>query len=134
MRSIKFPKMFNSNSTNIYKSSEHHEATMQNTKLLLLTERGELFGDPWYGMLFYNYLFDQNSYILKDVIIDLIYTQVAVFIPQIRFTRNDIDVIQDQEKGKLYVILRGINQITYEPDTYSLLLFDTSNQSTYTVA
>ena len=51
MRSLKFPAMFNKNSTNVWKTSEHKEATMQNCVTLLHTERGELFGDPYYGLL-----------------------------------------------------------------------------------
>lgn len=124
MRSIKFPKMFNPNSTRVWKSSEHLEATKQNTKLLLQTTRGELFGDPYFGLMFKRYLFDQNSYILRDVIIDMIYTQLAIFIPQVRVKREDIEIIQDRERGKLYCRFSGINQIDYTFNTYNLVLFD----------
>lgn len=116
--------MFNSNSTNVWKSSEYLQQTKQSTQLLLLSERGELFGDPYYGMLFKHYLFSQNDYVLKDVIIDLIYEQLALFIPQIKINREDIDVIQNKEKGKLYCTFSGINQIDYQPNTYSLLMYD----------
>ena len=124
MRSIKFPKMFNPNSTRVWKSSEHLEATKQNTKLLLNTSRGELFGDPYFGLMFKRYLFDQNSYILKDAIIDMIYTQLAIFIPQVKVKREDIEIIQDRERGKLYCRFSGISQIDYTFNTYNLVLFD----------
>ena len=124
MRSIKFPKMFNPNSTRVWKSSEHLEATKQNTKLLLNTSRGELFGDPYFGLMFKRYLFDQNSYILKDAIIDMIYTQLAIFIPQVKVKREDIEIIQDRERGKLYCRFSGISQIDYTLNTYNLVLFD----------
>lgn len=124
MRSIKFPKMFNPNSTRVWKSSEHLEATKQNTKLLLNTNRGELFGDPYFGLMFKRYLFDQNSYILKDAIIDMIYTQLAIFIPQVKVKREDIEIIQDRERGKLYCRFSGISQIDYTFNTYNLVLFD----------
>ena len=124
MRSIKFPKMFNPNSTRVWKSSEHLEATKQNTKLLLQTNRGELFGDPYFGLMFKRYLFDQNSYILKDAIIDMIYTQLAIFIPQVKVKREDIEIIQDRERGKLYCRFSGISQIDYTFNTYNLVLFD----------
>ena len=123
MRTIKFPDMLNSNSTNVWKSSEYHEATMQSTKLLLQTERGELFGDPYFGLLFKRYLFDQNSYILQDQLIDMIYTQLAIFIPQVRVSRSDITILRDEEKGKLYCRFHGINQIDYQPDTYTLCMY-----------
>ena len=124
MRSIKFPKMFNPNITRVWKSSEHLEATKQNTKLLLQTNRGELFGDPYFGLMFKRYLFDQNSYILRDAIIDMIYTQLAIFIPQVKVKREDIEIIQDRERGKLYCRFSGISQIDYTFNTYNLVLFD----------
>lgn len=126
MRSIKFPKMFNTNTTNVWKEEEHHEATMQNCITLLHSERGELIGDPYYGLPLKRYLFDQNSAILADVISDMIYTQIALFIPQVKINRNSIEILQDKEKGKLYCTFTGINQIDYEVDTYSLALFEES--------
>ena len=61
MRSIKFPKMFNTNSTNVWKSNEYLSATTQNTILLLHTTRGELFGDPYFGLMLKRFMFDQNN-------------------------------------------------------------------------
>ena len=127
MRSIKFPKMFNTNSTNVWKSTEYLDATKQNTILVLHTTRGELFGDPYFWLLLKRYLFDQNSYVLKDAIIDMIYTQLAIFIPQVRVKRKDIDIIQDKEKGKLYCQFSGINQIDYTNNTFNLVLLEDVN-------
>ena len=124
MRSIKFPKMFNPNSTNVWKSTEYLDSTKQNTILLLHTTRGELFGDPYFGLMLKKYLFDQNNFVLRDAIIDMIYTQLATFIPQVNVKRKDIEIIQDKEKGKLYCKFYGINQIDYQPNTYNLVLFD----------
>ena len=116
--------MFNTNSTNVWKSSEYVEATKQNTLLLLNTTRGELFGDPYFGLMLKRYLFDQNNYILRDAIIDIIYTQLAIFIPQINVKRSDIEIVQDKEKGKLYCKFSGISQIDYTHNTFNLVLFD----------
>jgi phage baseplate assembly protein W len=124
MRTIKFPKMFNTNNTRVWKSSEYLDATKQSTELLLHTTRGELFGDPYFGLMLKRYLFDQNSYILKDAIIDMIYTQLSLFIPQVKVKREDIEIIQDREKGKLYCVFSGVSQIDYTHNTYNLLLFD----------
>ena len=124
MRSIKFPKMFNTNNTNVWKASEYKEATTQNTILLLNTTRGELFGDPYFGLMLKRYLFDQNNYVLRDAIIDMIYTQLAIFIPQIKVRRQDISIVQDREKGKLYCEFSGISQIDYTHNTFNLILFE----------
>jgi phage baseplate assembly protein W len=95
--------------------------------LLLNTSRGELFGDPYFGVLLKRYLFDQNNYILRDSIIDVIYTQLALFIPQVKVRREDISIVQDREKGKLYCEFSGISQIDYTNNTYNLILFDEQN-------
>ena len=129
MRSIHFPHMFNTNSTRVWKSSEHLNATKQNIKLVLYSERGELIGDPYFGLLLRHFMFDQNNYILRDQIIDMIYTQLAIFIPQVHVERKDITVFQDREKAKLYCELSGINQIDYQLNTYQLVLFDSNETS-----
>jgi hypothetical protein len=74
-------------------------------------------------------MFDPNSYVLRDQIIDMIYTQLAQFIPQIKVERKDISVYQDREKGKLYCEFSGVNQIDYVVNTYALVLFDISEMN-----
>ena len=122
MTSIKFPKMFSPNSTNIVKD---FDATKQNMLLLLHSEKGELFGDPYFGIRLKRYIYDQNNYILKDIIIDEIYTQLALFMPQLRVSRNDIDIVQD--KATLYCSFKAINQIDFTTNTYNLVLYDEEN-------
>ena len=129
MRSIKFPHMFYTNSTRVWKSSEHLNATKQNTKLVLYSELGELIGDPYFGLMLRQFMFDQNNYILRDQIIDMIYTQLAIFIPQVHVERKDITVFQDREKAKLYCEFSGVNQIDYQLNTYQLVLFDSNETS-----
>ena len=128
MRSFKFPKMFQSNSARIWREDEYNKATRQNVLILLQSERGELECDPYFGVLLKHYLFNQNSYILKDMLIDTIYTQIAIFLPQVKVSRNDIDIITDPLKGRLYCSFSGINQIDYTHNTFNLLLFDESRQ------
>ena len=119
MKSIAFPSMFNSNSTKIKKDLD---ATKQNTLLLLHSEKGELFGDPYFGIRLKRYLFEQNNFILKDVLIDEIYTQLALFLPQLKVNRKDIKITQ--ERGVLYCKFKGINQLDFTTDMYSLVLYE----------
>ena len=128
MRSFKFPKMFKSNSSNIWKEDEYNEATRQNLLVLLQSERGELECDPYFGILLKHYMFNQNSYILKDMLIDTIYTQIAIFLPQVKVSRNSIDLITDKSKGRIYCSFSGTNQIDYTHNTFNLLLFDETRQ------
>jgi len=127
MRSLKFPNMFNSNSTNVWKESEYNSATKQSLQLLLQTERGDLEYDPYFGILLKKYMFDQNNYVLREALIDTIYIQLALFIPQLKMTRDKIKIINDQEKGKVYVRFEGINQIDFTPNMFSLLMFKNSD-------
>ncbi len=122
MRSLKFPNMFNSNSTNVWRSDEYREATFQNLRLVLSSEKNSLKCDPYFGGLIDSLLFEQNNYILKEILIDILYEQAAIFIPQLKVSRDGISIIQDKEKGRVYATIHGINQLDYENDTYTLLL------------
>ena len=128
MRSFKFPKMFKSNSSRIWLDNEYNKATRQNVLLLLQSERGELECDPYFGILLKHYMFNQNSYILKDMLIDTIYTQIAIFLPQVKVSRNAIDIVADPLKGRIYCSFSGTNQIDYTHNTFNLLLFDETRQ------
>lgn len=128
MRSFKFPDMFSPNSSRIWREDEYGKATRQNVLLLLQSERGEFEVDPYFGILLKHYMFNQNSYILKDILLDTIYTQIAIFLPQIKVTRDSIELITDTLKGRLYCKFSGISQIDYTHNTFNLLLFDETRQ------
>ena len=128
MRSYKFPNMFRTNSSRIWREDEYGKATRQNVLLLLQSERGELVCDPYFGILLKHYMFNQNSYILKDMLIDTIYTQIAIFLPQVKISRNSIELITDKIKGQIYCKFSGTNQIDYTHNTFNLLLFDETRQ------
>ena len=121
MRSFGYPVMFNNTNSNIISD---HEATLSNLKLILGSDKFSLFGDPYFGLLLEHYMFDQNSYILRDAIADMIYTQLAIFLPQVKVNREDIRVIKDAKKGKVYCYFKGINQIDYQVNTFNLTLFE----------
>lgn len=119
MRSLQFPNMFNLNSTNV---TVDFDATRQNLLLLLHSEKGELFGDPYYGIRLKRYLYEQNDYILKDIIIDEIYTQLALFMPQLIVKRNDINLVAD--RARLYCRFKAVNRADFTPDMYNIVLYD----------
>ncbi len=122
MNSIAFPNIFNSSSTNVV---EGYEATKQNLMLLLSCEKGELFGDPYYGIRLKRYLYDQNDTVLRDILIDEIYTQISLFMPQLIITRDDIQVVEDesQPKGTLVLNVKAVNKLDYTTDMYNIVLF-----------
>lgn len=120
MKSINYPKMFNTlTSSDITKDKE---ATKNNLKLLLGSEKTTLFGDPYYRIKLKYYMFEQNGLLLKDIIIDEIYSQIKTFIPQVKVNRSDINIIQD-ERGKLTANIRVTYVVDYTQENYSLVLF-----------
>lgn len=118
MNSLSFPNMFTTTSTLVVKDKD---ASMQDLKLLLASDKGELFGDPFFGVRIKKYTFNQNNYILRDILVDEIFTQVKIFAPQITVKRNDIKIIQ--KGSKLYATIKGINKLDFTTDMYQLELF-----------
>ena len=109
--------MFTSSRTLLFKD---HEATASNLKLLLESERTSLFGDPYFGTLLKRIIFEQNSSILRDIVIDEIYTSIITFIPQLKLTRNDIDV--ETDGVDVYVVVSGLNLIDFQNDMLKINL------------
>ena len=121
IKSIAFPNMFTRTSTNFVTDKE---ATFQNLKYLILSEKGELFGDPVYGVGLKKYLFDQNDTIVKDLVLDDMYTAIASFMPQLRISRNDLK-LRTGDKGEIFVDIKAVNQVDFTTDLYSIVLLDT---------
>ena len=121
IKSIAFPNMFTRTSTNFVTDKE---ATFQNLRYLILSEKGELFGDPFYGVGLKKYLFDQNDTIIKDLVLDDMYTAIATFMPQLRINRNDLK-LRTGDKGEIFVDIRAINQLDFTTDLYSIVLLET---------
>ena len=117
MRSIQFPKMFNNASTNLVLDKD---ATESNLKLLLMSEKNELLGDPYFGVNLRKYLFEQNNNIMDDMLIDDIYTAIALFMPQLVVKRTDIKLIH--EDTLLRCTISGVNQLSFEIDSYDIVL------------
>ena len=118
MKSIGFPNILNNVSTN---SVDDYYATLQNIKLLLFSEKGELFGDPYYGTNLRKFLFDQNDLILQDILLDDIYTALALFIPQIKVNRNDIKLIKSGN-GSLSLSIKALNKASFTTDMFNIVL------------
>ena len=117
MNSINFPKMFTSSSTRI---NSGLDATKQNCRLLLKSEKGEFVSDPYFGIRIKKYIFDQNSYVLRDILVDEIYTQLAQFMPQLLVKRKDIQIIQ--QGSKLYAKFKAQNRIDFVTNMYEIVL------------
>ena len=117
MRSIAFPKMFNNASTNII---EDHDATESNLRLLLLSEKNELLGDPYFGIQLKRYFYEQNNSVMDTMLIDDIYTAIALFMPQLVVRRQDITLTHHDTE--LSVSIVGVNQLNFQVDSYDIVL------------
>lgn len=119
MNTTSFPKIFRSNSTVI---NHNLEASKECLYLLLSSEKGELFGDPEFGIKIKKYTFEQNNYVLKDILIDEIFTQIGLFCPQLQVSRNDIEITQ--EKNRLKVNIKALNKLDFTTSVYNLVLLE----------
>lgn len=93
MVSIKFPDMLSINKVNII--YENKDATLSNLKILLNCDKKMLLGDPAFGSYAKEYLFEQNDSLLRDIIVDGIYTTIRTYMPQLSLTRENIKVTSD---------------------------------------
>lgn len=116
--SFSFPNLFNSGGTKLVYDNK---ATNQNLKTLLLSTKQSLLGDPNYGTNLKKLIFNQNNSILRDIVIDDIYTNIQVFLPQIEVKREDIELIS--ERNTLYVNIKAKNILDYNFENISLALY-----------
>lgn len=119
MYSIAFPDMVSNTNTKIISD---HEATWSNLKLLLLSAKQTLFGDPYFGSNLKKLMFEQNNQVLRDIVIDDIYTTILSFMPQITLKRNDIEIISNRET--VYIKIKCTNLLDYQVNTYTLNMMD----------
>lgn len=117
---ISFPKIFKNNSTSVI--TDPHISIAQSLKLLLNSELGSLFGDPGFGVRLKRYYFEQNNYVLKDILIDEIYTKICTFLPQIFVERKNIIILQ--KHSKIYVRISYMIKDSFEHNIYELVLFN----------
>lgn len=119
MKSIKFPNMI---SHNYVQTVSDEAATLQNLKLLLNSEKGEFTFDPFFGIRLKRYMFEQNNLVLRDILIDEIFEQISIFMPQLIIKRKDITI--EPDNYKLYVSIKARNQKDFQLNTYNLVLLD----------
>ncbi len=119
MYSFAWPNIFSSNnvSTNLL---EDKEAAKSNLLLLLNSERLSLFGDPYFGTLLKQVIFQPNNNIIVDLIIDELYTTICTYIPQLHLTRNDITI--KSNKIDLFATINVTYKIDNTSDLYHINL------------
>lgn len=117
MYSLSWPDMFSTAHTKVV---QDHEATMSNLKLLLLSDKYSLLGDPYYGTNLKRLMFNQNNQVLRDIVVDDIYTAILTFMPQLVVNRKDITVASNG--ANIYVTIKALNLLDYTTDLYNINL------------
>ena len=115
--SIAFPDMLSSSRMNTVQDTS---ATKSNLRLLLLSNKNSLCGDPYFCTESKNVIYSQNGAIIKDLIVDEIYTAIAVFMPQLRVKRDDISV--ESDGIDIYASFTALNLLNYTTDLYNIKL------------
>lgn len=119
MNAISFPNMLSANRTQIVFDKD---ATQQNLKYLLLSTKKEMLGDPYFGVNLKKLIFEKNNVILRDLVVDDIYTNIGTFMPQIRVERKNITV---ESNGSLVTVyIKAQNLLDYSFDEYSINLLN----------
>lgn len=117
--SISFPDMIKHHSVQVVSG---REATEQNLKCLINSEKDTFTCDPFYGVHLQRYTFDQNDRVLQTLLQNEIYKQVKYFMPQLTINRSDI--VLKKGRAKLDITIKAINKLSFTPDTYNLVLFE----------
>ena len=123
MYSIAFPDMFSSAKTNLV---EDHQASSSNLKLLLGADKTALFGDPQFGTALKKFFYEQNNMILKDLLIDEIYSSIIDYMPQLKLSRDNIIVTSDSQH--IYAEIHCINRIDWQIENYNIVLTTDENE------
>ena len=122
MYSFDFPSMLNSSTSRL---KTQKDAVRSNILLLLQTEKGSLFGDPYFGTLLKRYVFEQSSNIIPDLVIDTILSSIVEFVPQVFIKREDIQVYTNGID--VFVTLKYVYVPDNTVDIYTINLTENDN-------
>lgn len=124
--SISFPDIFGKSSVNL---ESDYDAVKQDLILLLGSNKGGLYGDPWFGTDIKQVLWDPNhrdilTYIVRDQIFEAIYS----YMPNnIKINRNDIVVNIIDNYANVQINLSAYSN--KENDMLSIDLLNESNMA-----
>lgn len=90
MYSLDFPNIFNGSSVSLVKD---YDAVKSDLKALLYSNKGGLFGDPYYGTNLKKVLWEQAyEPVIQEIIKDEVFEVIYSYMPQITVDRSSIKV------------------------------------------
>lgn len=116
--SIKFPNIFNLYN-GITDTETEYTSINRCLALILTTAKGELLGDPEYGCILYEQLFNGYTEDVKDTIIDGIVEAIKQYEKRIVVYKNDVSIDRDEDNEHLYHIHISykVKNTPFEQDT-----------------
>lgn len=88
--SISFPDIFNGSTVNLEKD---YNAVKSNLILLLGSNKGGLYGDPWFGTEIKSVLWDQaHKNLITQLVRDNIFQSIMSYMPRVDINRDDIGI------------------------------------------
>lgn len=118
MNAVGFPNMLQSNRTVIVKDLD---ATRQNLTYLLQSYKKTMLGDPYFGTNLRKLIYESNNAVLRDLVIDDIYTAINNFMPQVRVTRKDITVTSDRNLVMVNIVAQNLLDFSFAEYNIKLL-------------
>ena len=123
--SIGFPKIFNGSRVNL---SKGRNAIKANLTALLASDKGALFGDPYYGTRLKSLLWEQAyDPIVRDLIKEDLFEAIYSYMPQITVKRDSIkiDVIDNIVMASIEVT----DDLGIESNLYEIALLNGSEDN-----
>ena len=123
--SIGFPKIFNGSRVNL---SKGRNAIKANLTALLASDKGALFGDPYYGTRLKSLLWEQAyDPIVRDLIKEDVFEAIYSYMPQITVKRDSIkiDVIDNIVMASIEVT----DDLGIESNLYEISLLNGSEDN-----
>lgn len=116
--SIKFPNIFNLYN-GVTDTETEYTSINRCLALILTTAKGELLGDPDYGCILYEQLFNGYTEDVKDTIIDGIVEAIKQYEKRIVVYKNDVSIDRDEDNEHLYHIHISykVKNTPFEQDT-----------------
>ena len=124
MYSIGFPNIFNGSTVYLNKD---YDAIKTNLKLLLGSNRGGLFGDPYYGTKLKTVLWDQaHDDIILELLKDDVFEAIYSYMPQITVKKDDITVTK--QNNFVNVTIKVTSDSGVESNLYEITLLTNDSE------
>lgn len=126
---ISFPNIFNKSSGKTMLVSNNTEIK-QAIKCVLLTNIGELLGDPMFGSNIKSSLFEIKNDIFTTILKQRIVDAITKHVKSAKVNGNEIEVISYPNNSKVKVVINYYNVIAGETDFIELVALENGEFTT----